>query len=153
MKKRLKVGIITSRGGHLFQLLQLQSWWKKHDRFWVTFPGQDVTSLLKNELVFFAHYPESRHLLNAIKNTLIAFSILLKNKPDLMISCGAGIAPPFFIVGKLLGIKLVFIEPIDFIKYPSLSGRIVAPFCDLLLVQNKKQLNFFKHARYLGPLL
>jgi len=78
---------------------------------------------------------------------------LRREKPTLLISCGAGIAPPFFYVGKILGIKLIFIEPYDFVCYSSLSGKLVAPIVDELLVQHKEQLPFFRNAKYKGSLL
>jgi len=150
---KLKLGIIISRGGHLFQIYQLKSFWSCHQRFWVTFHGNDTRYLLKKEKKYFAHYPETRNLLNAIKKTFLAIKILKKEKPDILISCGAGIAPPFFYVGKLLGIKLIFIEPYDFIKYPSLSGKLIAPIVDKILVQHKQQLSFYKKAEYWGSIL
>ena len=148
--KRKKLGMITSSGGHLFQIYQLKPLWSKYDRFWVTFFGSSTESLLKGEKLYYGFYPESRNVLNAIKNTFLAVFILIKEKPDVLISFGAGIAPPFFYVGKLLGMKLVFIEPYDFIKEPSLTARFIEPIADLFLVQNRNQLNYFKKARYWG---
>ncbi len=148
-----KIGIITSRGGHLFQMYRLKPWWGKHDRFWATFQGEDVSSILKNEKIYYGHQPESRNTVNAIRNFFLAIKIIRKEKPTILISCGAGIAPPFFYVGKLLGIKLIFIEPYDFIAYPSVSGRLVAPIVDQLLVQHTEQLRFFRRAKYKGALL
>lgn len=151
--KFIKIALITSRGGHLFQLYQLRPWWVKHPRFWVTFPGDDVKSMLNGEKIYFGYYPESRNIINALKNTLLALKILLKEKPTHLISCGAGIAPPFFYVGKLLGTKLIFIEPYDFISYPNLSGRLINPIVDIHLVQRPEQLKFYKNAIYQGSTL
>lgn len=148
-----KIAIISSRGGHLYQMYRLKDWWRRYDRFWVTFPGDDVSSLLKKERIYYGYYPESRNILNAICNTVLAIRILMNERPTMLISCGAGIAPPFFYIGKLLGIKLIFIEPYDFIAYPSLSGKLIAPIVDELLVQHKEQLRFFCHAKYKGALL
>ncbi len=148
--KRKKLGLISSSGGHLFQLYQLKPLWSKYDRFWVTFSGSSTDSILKGEDIHFGFYPESRNILNAIRNTFLALFVLTKEKPDVLISFGAGIAPPFFYIGKLLGMKLVFIEPYDFINEPSLTARFVEPLADLFLVQNENQLSFFKKAKYWG---
>lgn len=150
MKKKIKIGLVTSRGGHLFQLYQLKGWWENYQRFWITDKGSDSDYLLKNERVYYGYFPESRNLLNAFRNFFLAFKVLLKEKPNLLISAGAGIAPPFFYVGKLLGMKLVFIEPYDFIKYPSLSGKLVYPITDRFLVQHKRQKRFYKKSQYWG---
>lgn len=148
-----KIGIITSRGGHLFQMYRLKPWWSKYSRFWVTFPGEDVTSMLKKEKIYYGYHPESRNAFNAIRNFFLAMRILRKERPTLLMSCGAGIAPPFFYVAKVMGITTVFIEPYDFIAYPSLSGRLVAPIVDLILVQHERQKRFYKNAFYKGALL
>lgn len=149
----MKIGLVTSAGGHIYQLLQLKSSWEDTPHFWVSFDKSDVTSLLKGEKLYMAHYPESRNIYNFFRNLLLAIKVLHKEKPQVLISLGAGIAPPFFIVGKLMGITLVYIEPLDFIKKPTLTGRMVYPFVDLFLIQNKKQQRFFPKAIYWGSTL
>lgn len=152
-KSKTKIGIITSRGGHLFQMYQLKPWWKAYDRFWITDRGGDSNYLLKKERIYNGYFPESRNIFNAFRNFFLGFHILLKEKPKFLISCGAGIAAPIFLAGKLLGCKLIFIEPYDFIQYPSLTGKLVYLITDRFLVQHKRQLKFFKKAIFWGPTL
>jgi len=149
----MKIGLITSRGGHLFQVYQLKEWWSRYDRFWITQKGEDSGFLLKGERIYYGHFPESRHLINAIRNFFLGWKILKKEKPDLLFSCGAGIAPPVFLVAKFFGCKLIFMEPYDFIKFPSLSGRLLEPLVNKLLVQQVCQKNFFKKAEFWGSTL
>ncbi len=149
----MKIGLITSRGGHLFQIYQLKGWWGRYNRFWVTGRGEDSKYLLKNEKKYYGHFPESRNVLNAFRNLFLAFKILRKEKPDLLFSCGAGIAPPFFLAGKLLGVKLIFMEPYDFIKYSSMTGKLVSPLVNKLLIQQECQKEFFKKAEFWGATL
>ncbi len=146
----MKIGLITSRGGHLFQLYQLKSWWQDYDRFWLTGRGMDVDYLLKRERVYYGHFPESRSVINALRNLFFGWQVLRKERPDLLVSCGAGIAPPIFLVGKLLGIKLLFLEPYDFIKHPSLSGRMAHHLVDKFLVQHLNQKKFFSKSEFWG---
>ena len=154
--KKIKLGIITSKGGHLFQIYQLRNFFKKYERFWVTFEGKDTKYYLKKEKVYYAYSPESRNLINAVKNFFLAFKIFKKEQPTTLISCGAGIAVPFFIVGKLFfKTKLIFIEPYDFVAYPSLTGKLLYSIVivDLFLVQHKIQKKWFKKAKYWGSFL
>ena len=147
-------GIVSSRGGHLFQLLQLKKLCSLKKRFWVTFPGKDVDFYLKNEKKLYAFYPESRNIVNTIKNFFVAFKIFRKKKPKYLLSCCAAIAVPFFIVGKIFfHTKLIYIEPYDFIAYPSLTGKILYNLVDLFLVQHKHQLKWFPKAKFYGSLL
>jgi len=82
----MKIGIITSKGGHIFQLLQLENFYKNYERFWVVFKGEDVSYYLKNEKKYYANYPESRNILNAIKNFFLAIKILKSEQPKFLIS-------------------------------------------------------------------
>ena len=149
-----RIGIITSKGGHLFEVLQLKSFFGNYDRFWVSFKGKDTLYYLKKERVYSAFFPESRNLLNALKNFFLAFKILGQERPKYLISCGAGIAVPFLIVGKIfVKAKIIYIEPYYFIAYPSLTGRILYNFVDLFLVQHKHQLKWFPKAKFYGSLL
>ena len=150
----MKLGIITSKGGHLYQLIKLKKIYNQTNRFWVTFQGKDADFYLKKERKYYAFYPESRNVLNSLKNFLLALKLLKKESPSHLISCGAAVAVPFFIVGKLLfRNKLIYIEPYDFVAYPSLTGKILYNFVDLFLVQHKHQLKWFPRAKFLGSLL
>lgn len=151
--KKIKIAIVTSRGGHLYQMYRLKPWWSKHPRFWITLPGADTSSLLSKERVYYGHSPDTRHVGNALRHLWLAWRVLRKERPTLLISCGAGIAPPFFYVAKLLGIKTVFIEVYDLLWYPTLSGRLIAPVVDVLLVQHEQQKRFYPKALYFGAIL
>lgn len=151
----ITLGIISSKGGHLVEILRLENCLKHHKRFWITFNGKDVNYHLKNEeRVYFAKFPESRNALSFIFNFVLAFFIFFKEKPRFLISCGAGIAVPFFIVGKIFfRTKLVYIESFDFIKYPSMTGKILYKWSDLFLIQHKCQKKWYPKAIYAGSLL
>jgi len=153
MKKQIRIGLITSRGGHLFQLNQLRPFWKEYNRFWVTDRGLDTDYFLKNEKVYYGFFPESRNVINGIKNFFLAFKILSIERPNVLISSGAGITIPYFLIGKLFyKTKLVYIEPYDFIQYPSLTGKIVYNFVDLFLIQHNCQKKWYPRAKYWGSL-
>jgi beta-1,4-N-acetylglucosaminyltransferase len=154
MTNKPTIGIITSKGGHIFQLNQLRPFWKKYKRFWITDQGLDTDYFLKSEKIYFGYFPESRNIVNAFRNLFLAFKILKIERPDILISSGAGIAVPFFIVGKLFfKTKIIFIEPYDFIRYPSLTGKIVYNFVDLFLIQHNFQKKWYPKAKYWGSLL
>lgn len=154
MKKLTKICLVTSKGGHLYQLIQLKPFWKRYKRFWITDRGLDTNYLLNGEHIYFGHFPDSRNIINAFRNLFLSLKILNKEKPDILISTGAGISVPFFLVGKLLfKTKLIFVEPYDFIQYPSLTGRIVYNFVDLFLIQHDFQKKWYPKAEYWGSLL
>jgi beta-1,4-N-acetylglucosaminyltransferase len=130
-----KIALVASNGGHLFQLYSLRDFWGGKNRFWVSFPGEDAKYLLAGEQTYWANFPTNRNLGNLIKNFPLAFRILGSEKPDALMSTGAGIAVPFIIAAKIMGIKTLYLESITRYEELSMSARLIRPFVDVLLVQ------------------
>lgn len=149
----VKIALVGSSGGHLRHLLRLKPWYEEYERFFVTFPKPDAKAALAGEAVYWLNFPTNRHAWNLIRNFGVAWRTLRTERPSLIVSTGAGGAIPFYVLGKLFGAKLVWIEVIDRVTQPSLTGRIVAPFCDAVIVQWPIQATFFRRAINLGPLL
>lgn len=148
----MKVCLVGSSGGHLTHLYMLKDFWKDKDRFWVTFDKEDARSILENEKVIPCYYPTNRNIKNLIKNTFLAIRVLLKEKPDLIISSGAAVAVPFFYIGKILGAKLIYIEVFDRIDKPTVTGKLVYPIADKFIVQWEEQRKVYPKAINLGSI-
>ncbi|HEW7290315.1 TPA: UDP-N-acetylglucosamine--LPS N-acetylglucosamine transferase [Streptococcus pneumoniae] len=146
----MKICLVGSSGGHLTHLYLLKPFWKDKERFWVTFDKEDTRSILGNETFYPCHYPTNRNLKNLIKNTVLAFNILRKERPDVIISSGAAVAVPFFYLGKLFGAKTVYIEVFDRIDAPTLTGKIVYPVTDKFIVQWEEMKKVYPKAINLG---
>ncbi|MCR5002443.1 MAG: UDP-N-acetylglucosamine--LPS N-acetylglucosamine transferase, partial [Lachnospiraceae bacterium] len=116
-------------------MYMLKPFWQDKERFWVTFDKEDARSLLKGEKMYTCYYPSNRSLKALMINTVRAFKVLKKERPDLIISCGAAVAVPFFYVGKLFGAKLIYIEVFDRIDSSTLTGRLVYPITDRFIVE------------------
>ncbi|HAB97680.1 MAG TPA: UDP-N-acetylglucosamine--LPS N-acetylglucosamine transferase [Enterococcus sp.] len=146
----MKICLVGSSGGHLTHLKLIEPLWDSNDRFWVTFDKPDANSLLKNERRYNCYYPTNRNIKNLIKNSFLAYKVLKKEKPDLIISSGAAVAIPFFYIGKLFGIKTTYIEVFDRIDSPTLTGKIVYPVTDLFVVQWEEMKKVYPKAKVLG---
>ena len=131
----MKVLLISSTGGHFQALQRLHPFWKKHDCCWVTFKTASTELILEGEKVYWAYSPTNRNLPNLIRNLYLAFKVIQQEKPQLVISTGAGVAVPFIILAKIAGIKTAFIESFTRVQELSLSARLVLPFLDALYVQ------------------
>ena len=88
--------------------------------------------------------------MNLFKNTFLGAKILFNERPDIIFSTGAGVAIPFFYIGKLLRIKLIYLEVYDRIDSPTLTGKIVSPIVDKFLVQWEEQKKFYRKADLWG---
>lgn len=142
-----------SAGGHLAQLLRLDPWSSRQTVRWVTFDLPDATSLLQGADVVWAYHPTTRNVKNLVRNALLAVREIRRFKPDVIVSSGAAIAVPFFWIGKLLGVKTVYVEVIDRIDTRTLTARLVSPVTDLFLAQDEQQLELFPGAHLIGRLL
>jgi UDP-N-acetylglucosamine:LPS N-acetylglucosamine transferase len=91
-------------------------------------------------------------VINLIRNTFVAFKVLLKEKPDLLISSGAAVAVPFFYVAKLMGKKLIYIEVFDRIDKPTMTGKMVYPIVDKFIVQWEEMKQVYPKAVNLGSI-
>ena len=149
----MKLCLVASTGGHLLQLVSLKQAWGEHERFWVTFPKVDAQTLLASERVIWAYHPTNRNLKNLLKNLWLAWKVLRQERPDAVISTGAGVGVPFIWMGRLLGMHTIFIESITFIDHLSLSGRLVSPAVHRLFVQWPELAARHRQAAYRGKVL
>lgn len=152
MGDKSKICFAASSGGHLTHLYMLKPFWQEKDRFWVTFDKKDARSLLKGERIYPCYFPTNRSIKALIKNTVIAWNVLKKERPDLIISTGAAVAVPFFYIGKLFGAKTIYIEVFDRIDRPTLTGKLVYPAADGFVVQWEEMKHVYKKAVNLGSI-
>jgi hypothetical protein len=145
--------LVGSSGGHLTQLRALTDLWPVSRRAWVTFDTPDAVSILGDEAVVWAHHPTTRNLVNLARNTVLAWRVMSRWRPDVVLSTGAGVALPFFLIAALLRVPTVYIEVYDRIDTPTLTGRLCRPLASLFLVQWEQQLAFYPKAIVVGPLL
>lgn len=155
LKKKMedmKIAIVGSSGGHLTHMYMLKDFWSKYDRFWVTFDKTDANSLLRDERKYWCHYPTNRNFRNLIRNTFLAFKILRSENPDLIVTSGAAVSIPFFLLGKIMRKKLIYVEVFDRIDKPTVSGKFCYKFADIFVVQWEEQLKVYPKAINLGSI-
>jgi UDP-N-acetylglucosamine:LPS N-acetylglucosamine transferase len=145
--------LVSSNGGHLTQMLALRPWWVSRQRTWITFATPDAQSRLVGEHVIHAYHPTTRNLANLMRNSVLAARTLLRVQPDLIVSTGAGVAIPFFVAARILGVPAIYIEVIDRIDTATLTGRICYPLCEVFMVQWPQQLRLYPRAQVIGTLL
>lgn len=149
----MKLLLVASTGGHLAQLVTMRSWWAKHDRHWVTFDKPDARAALPGEAVTWAHHPTTRNVPNAMRNLVLAVRHLLRDRPDVIVSTGAGVSLPFFVVARVLRIRTVYIEVFDRIDSATMTGRLSYPISDAMCVQWSRQTAVYPESTVIGPTL
>lgn len=147
MKKK-KVAFVASSGGHLEEISRLKKIEAKFENFLVTEKSDfTIKNFSKNQyLVYQINRREIAFLPKFIGLFGKAFQILKKEKPDYIVTTGALVAYPFCVVGKLMGMKIIYIESFARVKKPSLTGKLLYPFADLFIVQWEDMLEKYPKA-------
>ena len=148
----MKIGLVCSHGGHLTELLYLvKGLDPEDDLFFLTYDNPRTRSL-----------PYRTHLIQNIGYNygLMAiafwrvFWILVKERPQVIISTGAEVAIPAFILGKLLGMYCIFIETWPQINRPTQTGRWLYRISDEFYVEQETLLTCYgPKAQYRGTIL
>ncbi|WP_431711836.1 UDP-N-acetylglucosamine--LPS N-acetylglucosamine transferase [Glutamicibacter uratoxydans] len=131
----------------------MSAWWKDQQRCWVTFDTPDAISALRGERVHWAYHPTTRNPLNALRNFLLSIKLLRVERPEAIISTGAGVALPFFLTAKLMRIPTAYVEVYDRIDSQTLTGKLCRPLASIFCVQWEEQLKHYPGAVVIGPLL
>jgi UDP-N-acetylglucosamine:LPS N-acetylglucosamine transferase len=151
-QKKLKICIACSTGGHMVQAKQLACVYEKYDYFYFTFSGGVANEMKKNSRIRAIPNIVRNNPLSWIIGAILSVYIAIIERPDVIISTGAGIVVFFCMFAKLLGSKLIFIESIAKIERPTLTARFLYPFSDLFVVQWPGLLKYFPRAKFIGRL-
>ena len=79
--------------------------------------------------------------------------IMLKERPDVVISTGAAVGCILCLLAKAMGKKAVWVDTISHVDRITLSGKIIMRFADVFLVQWPELAERYKRARYVGSVL
>ena len=158
----LRVCLAGSGGGHVRQLLDLQPAWSAHDYFFVTEDtalGRSISSAHRTHFV--PHYAAGqarmgapfKMLRDAARNLLQSARVIWKERPDVIVSTGAGAV--FFTVvwGRLLGARIVVVDSFARFDHPSLFARLSAPLAHEIVVQSAALASVWPAARVFDPLV
>ncbi len=144
-----KILMISSTGGHFNELKQLDALKEKYQLIYIT-----EDKIEHDEVKYYMKYGTRSELKEYSKillnNTKLAHKILKDEKPDLIISTGAHTCVPFFILAKKFKVKTIYIESFAKVSSPSLTYKIIKPFCNRVLVQHEKMLEIYPKAEYIG---
>lgn len=152
-----KVIFVSSTGGHLTELMQLEPLMKLYDSYIVT-ENQAINKNLDNKYKYYylLHGTRNKKLLFTFKfiiNILISFYLFVLIRPKVIISTGAHTAVPLAFIGKIFGSKIIFIETFAKISTPSLAGKVIYRISSLFMVQWESMKKVYPKAFYKGSLL
>ncbi|MDH7515717.1 MAG: PssD/Cps14F family polysaccharide biosynthesis glycosyltransferase [Bacteroidota bacterium] len=147
----MKICIVSSCGGHLTEVRQLRPVYEVHEHFYVLNDRAILPQDMQGKTFFIRHAERDTRLL---VNFFEAFAILSREKPDVILSTGAGPAVPFALVGRLLfRCRVIFIETFTRVEKPSLTGRIMYRLAHRFYYQWEDLRKYFPRGVYGGQLI
>jgi len=148
---KLRICIVSSCGGHLTEVRCLKDAYERHEHFYVLNDKALLPPDMEGKTYFITH---SERDWKQFVNLWEAWRILRRERPNLILSTGAGPAVPFALLGKLFfNTKVVFIETITRVRRPSLTGRIMYRLADHFFYQWEPLASWFPHGRFGGRLI
>ena len=169
-----KIIYISSMGGHLKELLALKKS-MKHFKSYIVTEKTDATSFLKDlqktknnkstnncnndndiffEEVYYLPYGTKKNIFKYFIIFLMmifkSIYILLKIRPKAIVTTGTHTAVPICYIGKIFGVKIVYIETFANITTKTLAGKIIYPIADKFIVQWDSMKKLYPKAEYYG---
>lgn len=151
-----RVLFISSTGGHLNELLQLEPMFKKYDSYIIT---ENTKSNLKlkeeygkkiNFLVYGTKHKPLTYPFKLLFNCFKSLFLYFKIRPKVIITTGAHTAGPMCCIGKIFGSKIIYIETFANINTKTMTGKLIYKFADLFIVQWEEMLKLYPKAVYWG---
>ncbi|MFM7028908.1 MAG: beta-1,4-glucuronosyltransferase WelK [Chakrabartia sp.] len=163
----LKICLAASGGGHVRQLLDLAPVWDRHDHFFVTEDtalGRSIARTHRTHFVDHVALGQARlgrpgaMLGSAARNFAQSIAAIARERPDLVLSTGAGAVFFACLAARLTGARFILIDSFARFQAPSAFARIARPLAHRLIVQSAalqarwpKALVFDPLTRLTGP--
>ncbi len=155
--KKQNVMFISSTGGHLGELLQLQPLFKKYDYSLITEKTKSTKSLQqKHKKVGYLLFGSKDHKLTypfkLLFNCFKSLYLYLKFHPDYIITTGAHTAGPMCCIGRIFGSKVIYIETFANVHTKTITGNLFYRFhiANDFIVQWEDMLKLYPDAIYGG---
>ncbi|MBN1795989.1 MAG: hypothetical protein JW804_04890 [Sedimentisphaerales bacterium] len=150
---KLKICLVASAGGHMSQLLKLRKSWSNYETICVTTSDMVSKELSESQKIYAVGECNRENLLRVVVVFFRCLKIILRERPDVLISTGAAVGCICCWLAKFIGAKIIWIDSITNVDRLSLSGRLVHKIADLLLVQWPELAACYRKAEYLGTLI
>ncbi len=151
-----KILFISSTGGHLTELLELEPLFQKYEYHIMTEKTKSniaLKDMYKGHVSYLA-YGTKEHLLLYLFifpwNCLKSLYYYVKIKPDVVITTGSHTAVPMCYISHLFRKKVIYIETFANMSTKTVAGRLVYPIADLFIVQWESMLKLYPKAVYGG---
>lgn len=152
-KKKPKICLISSCGGHFMELIQLLPAVKDSNFYIITEYNSASIGIVKKYHHYYLLQQERKNVSFILKfaiNILLSIGYLIKERPDIILTTGAGASYPTCRIGKILGKKIIYVESFAKLKESSVTGKLVYPFADYFFIQWPEMKKVYPRSIYCG---
>lgn len=144
--------LVSSSGGVLLDLLALEPFWSRHDHIWAAVRAPDTGSALAGRDVRWLPEKSAERPLELMGGVRQSAHMLRRERVCAVVSAGTGVAVPFFVSARLLGIPSVWISTFNLIRTAGLAARVCSRLATAVLVQRESMLMTHPRAVVVGEL-
>lgn len=150
--KNKKICFISSSGGHLEQIKQLDKVAKKYDHYYILPKNASTKKLEDKKYLVGDFYRKNRiqFIFRFLITSIQQFILFIKERPDIVITTGAGVVIPTCIYAHLFRKKLIYIESFARMETLNVTGKLLYKYADVFIVQWKKLQEVCPNAIYGG---
>ena len=130
--RKPRIGLVSSVGGHLTELLCLRSSYEEYEHFYIS---NDVTQFAPPDGVRVHTIAHAERDLRVVSNVAEVLRIFRVERPTVMLTTGAGPGLSAAVAARILGVRVVFVETVAAVERPSLTGILMEPLANAYFVQ------------------
>lgn len=153
MRHNKKICLISSSGGHLEQIKQLKKITSEFEYYYIV-NKTSSTSKIKEKKYLITDIYRGKNKLKKIAITLYMFTeqffYFIKERPDVVITTGAGMVVPTCLIAKIFRKKVVYIESFARMTTANKTGKFLYKFADLFIIQWPELKKIYPKAEYWG---
>ncbi|MDO3687427.1 hypothetical protein [Micromonospora sp. C28ISP2-4] len=150
--RRYRILLVSSSGGVLLDLLALRPWWERHDPVWVAVRAPDTEVALTGQRVHWQPELSTRTRWRVLPAAWRALWLLRRERPDVVVSAGTGVAVGVFLAARLLRVPSLWLETFNMTGPAGAAARLCSRLAAAVLVQRPALLASRPRAVLIGEL-
>jgi anti-anti-sigma factor len=148
-----KLMLVCAAGGYFRYMQSLKSFWENYsDRSWISVRTNTTEREIENAPRYWGYAPVKDNFANFIRNVVLAFRVVPRQKPDLVVCAGSGFSLPYLLIARwVCGSKVVFIESKTRFQDIGLPAWILMKLnvLDLIVVRSRAIANRYPKSVYI----
>ena len=137
----------------LLKLLEMSGSWPQSPSFYVTTMEELAEKLAPLGPVYVVGECNRHHPLRALGVLVRSLKVVIRERPDVVITTGSLPLAIVCFLAKLFGAKILWIDSVANVAQLSMSGRMVRHFADLFLTQWPELAAEYPDVEYAGAIV